>query len=92
MTQRKNISRQARDLTASFAAERSGATAIEYGIIAGSLSIAIAVSVYGVGSRAQHRLHYYRWPVLGHDSPVSRNVIGIHGPGVAFTAESRRAR
>jgi len=50
MTQRKNISRQARDLTASFAAERSGATAIEYGIIAGSLSIAIAVSVYGVGS------------------------------------------
>ena len=50
MTERKNISRKTRNLMASFAAECSGATAIEYGIIAGSLSIAIAVSVYGVGS------------------------------------------
>ena len=50
MTEWKNISCKACNLTASFAAERSGATAIEYGIIAGSLSIAIAVSVGGVGS------------------------------------------
>lgn len=50
MTECKTICRKAHDLMASFAGECSGATAIEYGIIAGSLSIAIAVSVSSVGS------------------------------------------
>ncbi len=50
MTQGKKMTRKARDLMASFERECSGVSAIEYGIIAGSLSLAIAVSVGGVGS------------------------------------------
>ncbi len=46
MTQGKTITRKARDLLAAFERECSGVSAIEYGIIAGLLSIAIAVSVY----------------------------------------------
>ena len=50
MTQATIIRRKANDLIASFAGECSGVSAIEYGIIAGSLSLAIAISVRGVGS------------------------------------------
>ncbi|GBE44097.1 flp/Fap pilin component [bacterium BMS3Bbin10] len=50
MSEKEDTGPKARNLMASFANERSGATAIEYGIIAGSLSIAIAVSVNGIGS------------------------------------------
>lgn len=38
------------DLLARFARECSGATAIEYALIAGGISIAIAATVSGVGS------------------------------------------
>jgi len=50
MNEKKDMGPKALGLMRFFANERSGATAIEYGIIAGSLSIAIAVSVDGIGS------------------------------------------
>ena len=50
MTQGKTMTCKARDLMASFERECSGVSAIESGIIADSLSIAIAVSEGGVGS------------------------------------------
>ena len=37
-------------IIAKFLADESGATAIEYGLIAAGISIAIIVAVYGLGS------------------------------------------
>ena len=40
-----------------FLADEQGATAIEYGLIAAGISIAIVTVVEGVGSKTQHHLH-----------------------------------
>ena len=50
MSEKNNMGPRAHDLKTFFADECAGTTAIEYGIIAGSLSIAILVSVNGIGS------------------------------------------
>ncbi len=46
-----------KSLFSRFAADQSGATAIEYGLIAGLISVAIIAAVTGVGSGLKNRFN-----------------------------------
>ena len=46
-----------KNLIARFVKDESGATAIEYGLIAAGISLAIITVVNGLGTNAEHQVH-----------------------------------
>ena len=46
-----------KNLIARFVKDESGATAIEYGLIAAGISLAIIAVVNGLGTNAEHQVH-----------------------------------
>ena len=73
-----------KNLVSRFLKDESGATAIEYGLIAAGIAIAIIAAVQGVGSQLKANFKddlHWATPPRRPANPPSNDLRGFKGPG-----------